>query len=165
MAAKPRKTRPEEFILQPEYPGGEKAMVQFIHENLKYPKEAEANKIQGIVRVRLHINSSGIVTKVQTISKLGFGCEEEAIRICSQLKFLVDKRQVGKILYHKNLRIQFKLPVKPSQEVSQQNPVQAPTIQYVYTTNSKPVVTPLPTKKPTGGGGYEITITFDPSTK
>ena len=41
-----KKTR---FVYQPEYPGGPKEFTKFLYSNLRYPKDALTNKIEGVV--------------------------------------------------------------------------------------------------------------------
>ncbi|MBK9643269.1 MAG: hypothetical protein IPO72_18795 [Saprospiraceae bacterium] len=40
------------FIPQPQYPGGPKAMSKFVEEQLKYPDEAIKHQIEGTVVVK-----------------------------------------------------------------------------------------------------------------
>ena len=66
----------------PDFPGGNQAMYSYLNEELIYPKEALKNRIEGRVRVRFIVNEDGSIQKVTTAGKtLGFGLEEEAIRI------------------------------------------------------------------------------------
>ena len=53
--------KPESFIHSPFYPGGNKAMDQFIHSELKYPPEAESKNIEGMVVVTISIDMDGKV--------------------------------------------------------------------------------------------------------
>lgn len=119
-----RERKPESFIKKPEYPGGGAALKAFIQSNLQYPTEALNNKIEGVVRVRIDIDKKGHVVKTQLIDKLGYGCNEEAIRICKLLRFQVQPPKNARITFHKELNIPFRLP-------------KAPSIQYSYTSESK----------------------------
>lgn len=52
----------ETFIFEdriPEFPGGEDALVSFIEKNLKYPKKARKNNIEGVVYVNFVIDKYG----------------------------------------------------------------------------------------------------------
>jgi len=44
---------------QPQFPGGQEAMVKFLSENLKYPGLAQQNKVEGTVVVSFVIDESG----------------------------------------------------------------------------------------------------------
>ncbi len=65
----------------------ESAMMKYIIENLVYPKEALQNKIEGKVRTKFTISSSGEILNVHIVGKrkLGYGCEEEAIRVIKSM--------------------------------------------------------------------------------
>ena len=79
--------KPKDFLQKPQYPGGKKALSQFIKDNLKYPKEALEKGIQGRVWIYYEINGKGLVIKVKILKGLGYGCDEEAIRLVEMLKY------------------------------------------------------------------------------
>lgn len=67
------------------YQGGEKEWLNYFAKNLKYPTEAKANKIEGIVIVELMIDSNGNIEDVKALK----GPEillEEAIRVVKESK-------------------------------------------------------------------------------
>ncbi len=106
------------FIKKPIYPGGIKAIRQFIKEHLKYPEEALSNKIEGAVRVSYAINHQGKVIRTKITSSLGYGCNEEAERLVRLLKFEVPKNRGVKVTFHKKISINFRLPkTKPKKQV------------------------------------------------
>lgn len=65
----------------PEYPGGPKALAQFISANINYPAKARAANIRGRVYVSFVIERNGEVNGLQVIRGIGGGCDEEAIRV------------------------------------------------------------------------------------
>ncbi len=75
------------FLKLPEYPGGKDAFKKYIKENLKYPKEALINQIQGIVFVRAEIDDNGNVLHADVEKGIGSGCDEEAIRLIENIRF------------------------------------------------------------------------------
>jgi len=110
------------FIKQPWYEGGPKALKQYIGDNLRYPTEALAQKLEGTVTVRFDIDHKGDVVDAKTIGHaLGLGCDEEAIRLVKSLKFMVEKPRGLRVVYHKTMQVHFRLPTKP---VAQQVQVQ-----------------------------------------
>ena len=123
------------FIKGAVYPGGQKAMLLFIQNNLQYPAEAIAAKVEGTVRIRFSIDHTGKVFKSQVIASLGHGCDEEAIRLVHLLEFEVPKAYKLKVQHHRTLNIHFKLQVN-------QLPIEAPTlpaplsIQYTISSSS-----------------------------
>ena len=86
-------------------------MRAFLKKHLRYPPEASANKIEGTVVLRIAINYKGKVIDSKVKSSLGYGCDEEAQRVVKLLEFEVDqKMRKGKILFHKDININFKRP-------------------------------------------------------
>lgn len=61
--------------------GGESAMKLFIEKTLIYPEEAKTNGITGNVYVKFKLEKDGTISDVSVIKSLGYGCDEEAIRI------------------------------------------------------------------------------------
>jgi TonB family protein len=92
------------------FEGGRKAMDELIQKNLKYPQAALDNKIEGTVHLFLDINNKGEVTHVKVISGIGYGCDEEAVRVVRLMRFAVEKVRNMHVVYHHKLQIHFKLP-------------------------------------------------------
>lgn len=65
----------------PEYPGGQKALAQFISSNTHYPAKARSTGIEGRVYVSFIVERNGEVNGLQVIRGIGGGCDEEAIRV------------------------------------------------------------------------------------
>lgn len=61
-----------------DFPGGLVAFYKNISANVKYPKEARRNGIQGKVFVEFLVNKTGEIEEVKTIKGIGSGCDEEA---------------------------------------------------------------------------------------
>ncbi len=114
------------FIKKPVFPGGRKAMLVFIKEQLQYPAQALENQIEGTVHLRFEINQSGVVPHAKIISGIGFGCDEEALRVVKSLKFDVPKNRRKNLTFHKTIQIHFRLPPKAEKETA------TPSIQYAY---------------------------------
>jgi protein TonB len=149
-----REKKDKDFIHQPEYPGGVKAMNAFIYGQLRYPADALAAGIEGRVIVECDINDEGVVVNTRIIKGLGYGCDEEAVRVVRLLRFRVRRSRGLRVLYHKKIHISFKRPPL-------QMPVPVPqqmTVQYHYTpryTSSE--------EAPESSTGYQYTITWTPA--
>jgi TonB family protein len=65
----------------PEFPGGEKAFIDYMRNNITYPKTEVADKFEGRVVVKFIINSKGEVTDVQIIRKQRPDMNDECIRV------------------------------------------------------------------------------------
>ena len=137
------------FIRQPEYPGGPKALTQFIYAQLRYPAAALEANVEGTVFIDYDIDYKGNVVATRVLQGLGHGCDEEACRLARLLKFDVPKTRNMKVTFHQKLRIQFKKPV----------PVAAtPTMQVSYTLTPAAATTP-PADKP-ATETYTYTVQF-----
>jgi protein TonB len=102
--------KPESFIRQPNYPGGKKAMDEFIRSNLRYPEEALKNRIEGTVAVNADIDVQGKVTTTKVKHGIGYGCDEEAKRVVRMLQFEKKKYRGLYVMFHRTINIHFKLP-------------------------------------------------------
>lgn len=100
----------KKFVEMPFYKGGNKALIKFILDELKYPAKAKENKREGTVFLKYTINHKGIVIKTEIIHGIGYGCDEEAARLVKLLKFEIPSLVRGmKTLFHKNIKIHFRL--------------------------------------------------------
>ncbi len=60
---------------------GWEAFEQAIKKNKQMPEKAQRTGISGKVKLKLTISASGVVTDIEVKKGLGYGCDEEAIRI------------------------------------------------------------------------------------
>ncbi|MBK7440395.1 MAG: energy transducer TonB [Bacteroidetes bacterium] len=65
----------------PEFPGGFKALFDFMYANLQYPSEAIKKEIEGIVYVKFIVDEYGNISNPVVVRSIGGGCDEEAVRI------------------------------------------------------------------------------------
>jgi TonB family protein len=72
------------FEKMPELIGG----LDGLQSRLIYPKKAIENKIEGKVYVIVVIDSTGNQLCSRVIKSLGYGCDEEALRLIQTSKFL-----------------------------------------------------------------------------
>jgi TonB family protein len=141
------KPHPKKFIEQPRYPGGRKALDEFIRTNLQYPEEAIKNKVQGTVNVKYDFDVHGKVIKAEVTHGIGYGCDEEALRLVKLLRFPKKVYRGLHVIFHQVISIHFRLPgssLPPKQ--------QELTIQYQYTESPK---------SQHGDGNISYTITPD----
>lgn len=93
------------------YPQGDGELAKFIKLNLKYPKEALEKEIEGKVWCKFFIEIDGTITNIKVIRSLGYGCDEEAVRIIK----LMPKWIPAKLLCNDNpgnIRSEYNLPIK-----------------------------------------------------
>ena len=117
-----REKKGKNFIRRPAYPGGTQAMRQFVRQQLRYPPEALAERIEGTVQVSYTIDYRGRVVETRVITGLGYGCDEEAERIVRLLRFDVPKNRKLRVRFQ--IHIHFRLP-----RAKRPDP---PQIQYQY---------------------------------
>jgi len=69
-----------EPIIHLAYPvGGRKAYDKYLDDNVHYPSEALKNNIRGKVRIEFH--ADGSLNEYEVVKSLGYGCDEEVIRL------------------------------------------------------------------------------------
>lgn len=80
----------------PEFPGGDKALKQFLKANIQIPAEATTNQISGKVVVQFTVNADGSLSDIEILKSLGFGCDEEAIRLVRAMPLWIPGKQRGR---------------------------------------------------------------------
>ena len=77
--------RREIFICVEQMPEFRGNIKDYLQQNLKYPEQAKVNKIQGAVDLSMVIEADGRVTNIAITKSLGYGCDEEAVRLISSM--------------------------------------------------------------------------------
>lgn len=94
----------------PSFVGGHDALIQFIKQHLQYPELAKKEAIKGKVLVSFVVEKDGAITNAKVSWALGFGCDEEALRVMQLMPKWKPGKQSGKAVRVKyNLPIQFSL--------------------------------------------------------
>ena len=70
---------------EPQFPGGERGLLDYIAENVIYPQTAIDEAIQGRVFVSFVVEPDGNVSNAKVLRGIGYGCDEEAVRIIESL--------------------------------------------------------------------------------
>lgn len=91
----------------PEFPGGQSALMQYLQSNLKYPTMAREAGIQGTVFVTFVVERDGSITDVRILRGVGGGLDEEAVRVVNNMPRWKAGRQRGQAV-----RVQFNLPIR-----------------------------------------------------
>jgi protein TonB len=58
------------------------------HPELKYPKEAEKEKIQTVVQVRVLVDENGTVIDAKIDKPVGYGLDEAALKVARAARFM-----------------------------------------------------------------------------
>ena len=94
---------------QPQFPGGEAALLAYVAKNIKYPAIAVEQEIQGTVQLRFVVEANGSIGDVQVVKSLESHCDKEAIRVVKSLPRFIPGKQQGR-----PVRVWFTLPVRYS---------------------------------------------------
>ena len=70
---------------KPSYPDGDLKLMEYIAQNINYPQEALESGIQGRVFVSFVVEPNGSITNEQVLRGIGYGCDEEAVRIAQSM--------------------------------------------------------------------------------
>ena len=65
----------------PEFPGGWSAFMQWLTKNLKYPVQAQKNKVQGTVVVSFIVNKDGSIANIKVSTSVDQILDNEALRV------------------------------------------------------------------------------------
>ncbi|MGB1243189.1 MAG: energy transducer TonB [Chitinophagales bacterium] len=112
----------ETFIIveqMPTFPEGQKAMYQFIKNNLKYPIEAKANNLQGTVYLKFVVLSNGDLHDIKVVRGVfpeDMGLNAEALRIVESMPKWMPGKQRGiavNVAYTLPIRFRLNTPLKP----------------------------------------------------
>lgn len=96
--------------VDPKYVGGEKALMEYLRNNLQYPKEADDKGLEGTVFVDFVVAADGTVGVVEIMNEPGEEVDEslrnEAIRVVSAMPKWEPGRQRGKAV-----DVKYSLPI------------------------------------------------------
>jgi periplasmic protein TonB len=84
----------ETFVSQmPSFPG---EMPKYLANHINYPTPARENGIEGKVVISFVVMPDGSIKQVQLLKGIGFGCDEEALRVVSTMPNWNAGKQNGK---------------------------------------------------------------------
>ena len=92
--------------VMPEFPGGNKAMMSYLAENIKYPKEAENTGMQGRVIVQFVVNTDGGIEDAKVVRAVDPLLDKEAIRVINAMPKWKPGMQDGK-----EVRVKYTVPI------------------------------------------------------
>lgn len=90
----------------PEFPGGEKAFGAFLSKNINYPPMARENNISGRVFISFVVEKDGQLTDIKVLRGLGYGTDEEAVRVLKKSPKWKPGVQNGR-----KVRVQYTIPI------------------------------------------------------
>jgi TonB family protein len=72
---------PVDVILSPVAEKGDRHYSRYLKRGIKYPTAAKENNVSGDVILELTINVFGSITDITVVQSLGYGCDQEAMRL------------------------------------------------------------------------------------
>ncbi|MDX2246867.1 MAG: energy transducer TonB [Bacteroidia bacterium] len=95
--------------IMPAFPGGETALYRFLSDKLRYPTLATQNQVEGKVFVRFVIERDGLISNASVVKGIGYGCDEEALRVVNLMPTWVPGEINGKkVRVYSSLAVNFK---------------------------------------------------------
>lgn len=90
---------------EPEFPGGQEALIRFLRNNLNTPDDLQAGE-KKMVHVRFLVGADGLVSKLEIVQSGGTEFDEEVIRVCKKMPRWKPAFQNGS-----NVAVSYILPV------------------------------------------------------
>jgi TonB family protein len=101
------------IVEAPEPAGGRKAFKQYLEKNLKYPDQALNHGIEGRVTVQFTVEPTGKTSDFRILKGLGYGCDEELIRLIQEgPQWRPGRRNTEAVGDKIKVRMKFTLPKK-----------------------------------------------------
>jgi TonB family protein len=91
----------------PSFPGGIRALMQYLTENIRYPEEAKKMHLQGRVFLQFIVEADGSITHIRVIRGVSPSLDAEAVRVIRNMPKWKPGTQRGK-----PVRVRFNLPIK-----------------------------------------------------
>ena len=90
----------------PEYPGGIQALFEYLQQNVKYPEDAEKQKIEGRVIATFVVETDGSINNVEVAKPAFPSLDAEAVRVLSAMPKWKPGMQSGKVV-----RVKYTVPI------------------------------------------------------
>ena len=90
----------------PSFPGGMKALMNYLQENIKYPKDAQDAKKEGRVIANFIVEKDGSISNVKIVRSIFPSLDAEAERIITAMPKWIPGMQNGE-----NVRVKYTIPI------------------------------------------------------
>ena len=90
----------------PSFPGGPSALMEYLHDHVKYPVVAQENGVQGRVVVSFIVERDGSITDVRVVRSVDPSLDREAQRVVSSMPRWTPGKQNGSAV-----RVKYNVPV------------------------------------------------------
>jgi TonB family protein len=113
----------------PQFPGGNEAMFKYLAENIKFPQVLKEAGKQGKVFVSFVVTTEGEIRDIQILKGLGYGADQESVRVVASMPRWKPGMQSGKPVNVKyNMPISFQLDEGDGKAVPSENPGASVTV-------------------------------------
>lgn len=92
--------------VMPQFPGGSRALKSYLESQTRYPEHARENELEGKVYVQFVVNADGALSNVRLARGIGFGCDEEALRLVRSMPAWVPGSHQGQ-----SVPVKYTLPI------------------------------------------------------
>ena len=97
----------ENFEIPPQFPGGDKALMEFLKKEVRQPDEAK--DVKGRVVIGITVETSGELTHFKVVRSVHPALDKEALRVAKMMPKWIPGRICGKLVAVKyNLVVKFK---------------------------------------------------------
>lgn len=104
----------------PEFPGGAPKLLEYLSQNIRYPKDAEEAKKQGRVIVSFVVEKDGSISDAKVVKSVDPSLDAEALRVVNTMPNWIPGKQSGKAVNVKySVPITFRLDGGKPKEVTQ----------------------------------------------
>lgn len=149
---------PEEM---PKFPGGDKALIEFLQKNVKYPVEAQKKGVEGRVVVNFVVEKDGSLTEIKTVRSVDPLLDEEAVRVVSAMPKWEPGKQKGKpVRVRFNVPISFKLTGSATKTDGQTAPTLSPADAPTAQSSSEERIFEVVEKMPEFPGGAKALMEY-----
>ena len=109
----PKPKEPEFYTIvdrSPEFPGGNKALLDHVQKSINYPPSAKMSRVSGTVYVEYVVSTSGAVQQAFVVKGVHPLLDKEAVRVISSLKGFSAARKDGRnVPYKTTMPVRFVL--------------------------------------------------------
>ena len=135
--------------VMPQFPGGAPALMQYLSQNIRYPKEAMESETQGRVIVTFVVCKDGSICDAKVVKSVSPALDAEGLRVISSMPNWTPGTQSGKPVNVKyTVPISFRLDGKTKE---------APAAVGIFTPTETPTATGTFTPKVISDKSYKLT--------
>lgn len=71
-----------------QFPGGDRALIQYIYENIHWPDNIKGNVIDDQCMISLDVRTDSLIENIIFLKKVGYGIDEQISELLKRKKFI-----------------------------------------------------------------------------